>query len=107
MSNRLKNLSSEELLSMELEDLAVLFLLDFSEYRSEPGPIGNFIRNNADEDDYQETTKALVETFHFLCNDGLLAYDVLQGSSMNIYFITRKGNQALEEYREEEALYHL
>ena len=31
MSNRLKELSSEILLDMELEDLAVLFLLDFSD----------------------------------------------------------------------------
>ena len=103
MSNRLENLSSEEVLGMELEDLAVLFLLDFSDM-SEPDSMLTFIRNNADGDDYQEITKALSETLQFLCNEGLLAYNILHGASTS-YFITRKGNQALEGYQEEEALH--
>ena len=106
MSNRLEKLSSEVLLDMELEDLAVLFLLDFSDI-PEPRSILSFIRNNArgnDNNEYKETSQALLETFQFLCNEGLLAYNELKGSHINDYFITRKGHQALEDYREEEYL---
>ena len=108
MSNRLEQLSSEVLLSMELEDLAVLFLLDFSDMPT-PRSILSFIRNHArgNNDEYKKTSEALLETFHFLCNEGLLAYDVLKGSLSNDHFITRKGNQALENYRAEEALHPL
>ena len=106
MSNRLKELNSEDLLGMELEYLAVLFLLDFSDM-SQPDSMLNFIRNNADGNDYQEISKALSEAFQFLCNEGLLANDVLQGASRYSYFITRKGNQALEYHQAEEALHSL
>ena len=106
MSNRLKELSSEILLDMELEDLAVLFLLDFSDM-SQPDSMLNFIRSNADGDDYQEISKALSEAFQFLCNEGLLANDILQGVSRNTYFVTRKGNQELEFYQLEEDLHSL
>lgn len=106
MLNRLRNLSSEALLGMELEDIAILFLLDFSDM-SEPRSMLNFIRSNTAGDDYQETSQVLSEAFQFLCNEGLLANDILQGISQNIYFITRKGNQELECYQREEALHSL
>lgn len=108
MSKRLEDLSSDVLVDMELEDLAVHFLLDFSDI-SKPHSILNFIKNNArgNDDTYKETSQALLETFQFLCNEGLLANDILQGISQNIYFITRKGNQALEDYRAEEVLHSL
>lgn len=80
MSNRLKTLNSEELFGMELEHLAVLFLLDFSDM-SQPDSMLNFIRNNADGNDYQEISKVLLEAFQFLCNEGLLATDLLLGQS--------------------------
>ena len=104
MSNRLKELSSEDLLGMELEHLAVLFLLDFSDM-SQPDSMLNFIRDNANRDDYQEISKVLLEAFQFLCNEGLLANDLLQGVSRTTYFITRKGSQEVEYYRMEEALH--
>lgn len=108
MSNRLEELSSEALLDMELEDLAVYFLLDFSDI-PEPRSMLNFIRNNTrgNNDEYKEISQALLEVFQFLSNQGLLANDLLQGISQNIYFITRKGNQTLEGYRAEEALHSL
>ena len=42
-----------------------------------------------------------------MCNEGLLAYNILQGELQNIYFITRKGNQELELYQQEEELHSL
>ena len=53
MSNRIEALSSEELLGMELEDLAILFLLDFADM-SQPRSILTLIRNSANGDNYEE-----------------------------------------------------
>lgn len=106
MPNRLEALSSEELLGMELEDLAILFLLDFADM-SQPRSILTFIRNNANGDNYEEISKVLIEAFQFLCNEGLLAYNILEGEFLNTYFITRKGDQEVESYRLEEELHSL
>ena len=103
MSDRLKTLNSEELLGMEVEHLAALFLLDYSDM-SEPDSMRGFIRSNndANENDSQEVSKALLEAFQFLCNEGLLANNILQGQPLTDYFITRKGKEAVQYHKMEE-----
>ena len=104
----------EELPDLDVSILAKCFLVAFSEYSSDPKSISNFIalQNKCinDEKKCEETQKALLEAFQWLCDEGLIEKLWIENGLLKVdisdedkglYFITEKGNRNLE-YLEDE-----
>ena len=76
MSNQsIKDLSSKEIIDIELENLSLLFLLGFS-HQDQPCSVLwfiNYCRKGVDENEDYKVCQALSEAFQWLCNEGLIA----------------------------------
>lgn len=118
MSNQfiIQGVSDQEILDMNLKDLAYIFLSDFYQYRlnifqykpdcppNRPPPIHYFIRNC--RDNYKKTnnsydtrvkvTRALLEAFQWLYNNGLIMEELGDYPNSDAYFITRAGYNLLK-----------
>ena len=93
MSNQsIEELSNEEILNMELESLAYLFLLDRSKIPAGVFPVTDFIRS------FDDTLRqALCEAFQWLYNNGYITLDLADFGSGYKCFVTRAGKKWLDE----------
>ena len=95
---------NDEILDMELEALADIFLMDFSEALSHSGGetyklnefMQDIIQTDVSNREVFDVRCAISEAFQWLYNNGYIARLLLPGSSQ-IYFITRAGEERLLE----------
>ena len=96
MSNQsISELSDQEILGMELESLAYLFLLDRSKIQG-MFPVANFIRDLSNNRD-SAPLQALCEAFQWLYNNGYIMLDLTAMGSGYRGFVTRAGKKWLKE----------
>lgn len=89
MLNRsIKELSNQEMLNMELESLAYLFLLDRS--KVDNFSVTDFLRDFSNR-------RILCETFQWLYNNGYIMLDLADTGSGYRAFVTRAGKKWLDE----------
>ena len=90
MSNQcIRDLPYQEIHDMELEKLAFIFLIDFSQHGN--GSMNSFIyhcRNNRDNVD-----EPLYEAYQWLYNRGYITKDLLRNDD---YFVSRAGQKFLD-----------
>ena len=96
-------LSDQEILNMELEDLANMFLYDFSEILNSESAgsyqLDNFIHIVIGKRDFGVRC-ALSEAFQWLYNNGYIMRVLLNPESRR-YFITRAGEKKLSEIEQQ------
>ena len=98
----LKDLSDQEILDMDLEELAYLFLVDFDKQYSEDTTVSvMIIVRNVGNPGSQEVRYAICEAYQWLYNSGLIMEN-LTLDAQNPYFITRDGKKFLENKRNQQ-----
>ena len=98
MSNQsISELSTEEILNMELEPLAYLFLLDRSKIQADDFPVNDFIRGINKNKNDSTVTFALCEAFQWLYNNGYIMLNLKDMGSGYKGFVTRAGKKWLDE----------
>ena len=93
-------IGNDEILDMELEALADMFLMSFSnilnEDKSHSCRLNKFIGIIIPDGSNFDVRCAISEAFQWLCNNGYIALLLLPGASQR-YFITRGGKERLSE----------
>ena len=101
LTNRITDLSEQEILDMELEDLANMFLSDFSKILNEAKggsyQLDNFLGIISNRVSF-DVRRALSEAFQWLYNNGYIMQVLNVPSSQN-YFITRAGKKRLDQHQ--------
>ena len=96
MLNRpISKLSNQEILNMELESLAYLFLLDRS--KVDIFPVTDFIRDITKKERDNTVKRVLCEAFQWLYNNGYIMLDLADVGSGYRAFVTRAGKKWLDE----------
>ena len=91
----ISDLSNQEMLNMELESLAYLFLLD----RSKVGiaSVTDFIYGLSNQGRDNTAKRILCEAFQWLYNNGYIMLDLVHTGSGYRAFVTRAGKKWLDE----------
>ena len=98
MSNRsIRELSTEEMLNMELESLAYLFLLDHSKIKADTFSVTDFIRGINQKERDNTVIFLLCEAFQWLYNNGYIMLNLADIGSGYKGFVTRAGKKWLDE----------
>ncbi len=98
MSNQsIRELSTEEILDMELEPLAYLFLLDRSKIKADTFSVTDFIREINQKGRDNTLIHALCEAFQWLYNNGYIMLNLADIGSGYKGFVTRSGKKWLDE----------
>ena len=100
----IKGLCHDNILDMELEPLADMFLMDFSnildENKAKSFRLDDFIGIIIPDGSDIDVKRAISEAFQWLYNNGYIARQLWPENSQR-YFITRTGKERLSEvYRE-------
>ena len=91
----IRDLSNQEILNMELESLAYLFLLDRS--KVDIFSVTDFIREISNQDRDNTAKRILCEAFQWLYNNGYIMLDLADLGSGYKAFVTRAGKKWLDE----------
>ena len=98
MSNQsIRELSTEEILNMELEPLAYLFLLDRSKIQADYFSVTDFIRGINEKKRDNTVIRPLCEAFQWLYNNGYIMLNLADMGSGDKGFVTRAGKKWLDE----------
>ena len=98
MSNQsIRELSDQEILNMELESLAYLFLLDRSKIQADLFSLADFIRGTHTKKRGNAAMRALCEAFQWLYNNGYIMLNIADLGAGYNGFVTRAGKKWLDE----------